>query len=447
VGPGQGDPGKRLRSGGRLSDDFDLGIALEQTPDALTHQLVVIKEEDSDTHAVILTVPLACVGKRRGIGGTLPAVPYTRVNDPEKLRRLMGAVLMITADVELADLLTHLVEEARALVGARYAALGVLNETRTGLERFITVGLTKVEEDDIGERPSGRGVLGLLITEPEPLRLEHLEEHPGRYGFPSGHPPMTSFLGVPLRVRDDVYGNLYLTDKEGATEFTDEDEALAEALAVAAGIAIENTRLHDRVRVMSVLDERDRIARDLHDRVIQRIYAVGMSLQGAARLPERNLVVERVSKAVDELDDTITQIRSTIFELGDSALPGGLRQAVVQLSDELAPTLGSRPDVRFEGAVDNSVPQHVGDHALAVVREGLTNAGKHAGASRYEVTLIVTDRLVLEIQDNGTGVELPLAQPGLGLVNIRERAEKLGGTFDLHPRDGGGTRLLWVVPL
>jgi hypothetical protein len=158
---------------------------------------------------------------------------------------------------------------------------------------------------------------------------------------------MTSFLGVPVRVRDDVYGNLYLTDKEGATEFTDEDEALAEALALAAGIAIENTRLHDRVRVMSVLDDRDRIARDLHDRVIQRIYAVGMSLQGAARLPERDLIVERVSRAVDELDDTITQIRSTIFELGDAALPGGLRQAVVHLSDELEGTLGpSRSAIR-----------------------------------------------------------------------------------------------------
>lgn len=179
--------------------------------------------------------------KRLWVGGTLSLVPYTRVNDAEKLRRLMGAVLMITADVELADLLSHLVEEARSLVGARYAALGVLNETRTGLEQFITVGLSEADEVVIGERPTGRGVLGLLITEPEPLRLEHLEEHPSRYGFPPGHPPMTSFLGVPLRVRDDVYGNLYLTDKEGATAFTDEDEALAEALALAAGIAIENT--------------------------------------------------------------------------------------------------------------------------------------------------------------------------------------------------------------
>ena len=374
-------------------------------------------------------------------------MPYTRVNDAEKLSRLMGAVLMITADVELGDLLTHLVEEARSLVSARYAALGVLNPTRTGLEQFITVGLGEAEEGVIGDRPTGRGVLGLLITEPQPLRLEHLEEHPGRYGFPIGHPPMTSFLGVPLRVRDDVYGNLYLTNKEGATSFSDEDEALAEALALAAGIAIENTRLHDTVRVMSVLDDRDRIARDLHDRVIQRIYAVGMSLQGAVRLPGREQVVERVSRAIDELDDTITQIRSSIFELGDAALPGGLRQAVLHLSEELEGTLGCRPEVRFEGVVDNAVPQQVGDHVLAVVREGLTNAGKHSGASSYVVTLVVTDRLVLEVQDNGSGIELPLARPGLGLVNIRERAEKLNGSFEIHPAPGGGTRLVWSVPL
>ena len=328
-------------------------------------------------------------------------------NDPEKLRRLMGAVLMITADVELTDLLRHLVEEARTLVGARYAALGVLNPARTGLEQFLTVGLSQEEEAQIGDRPVGRGVLGLLITEPAPLRLSHLEEHPGRYGFPPNHPPMTSFLGVPVRVRDDVYGNLYLTDKQGEADFTDEDEALAEALALAAGIAIENNRLHDRVLVMSVLDDRDRIARDLHDRVIQRVYAVGMNLQGATRLPERDQVVERVTRAIDDLDLTISEIRSAIFELGEAALPGGLRQAVLQLAEELSDTLGVRPEVRFEGAVDNAVPQHLGDHVLAVVREGLTNAGKHAQASRYEVTLGVTDRVVLELLDDGVGIELP----------------------------------------
>jgi signal transduction histidine kinase len=258
---------------------------------------------------------------------------------------------------------------------------------------------------------------------------------------------MTSFLGVPVRVRDDVYGNLYLTDKLGEADFTDEDEALAEALALAAGIAIENNRLHDRVLVMSVLDDRDRIARDLHDRVIQRVYAVGMNLQGAMRLPERDQVVERVTRAIDDLDLTINEIRSAIFELGEASLPGGLRQAVLQLAEELSDTLGSRPEVRFDGAVDNSVPQHVGDHVLAVVREGLTNAGKHAQASRYEVVLGVTDRVVLELLDDGVGIELPQTAPGLGLINLRDRAEKLNGTFEIYPREGGGTRLVWTIPL
>lgn len=374
-------------------------------------------------------------------------MPYTRVNDPEKLRRLMAAVLMITAEVELTDLLKHLVEEARTLVGARYAALGVLNPARTGLEQFLTVGLSEEEEAQIGDRPVGRGVLGLLITEPAPLLLHDLGEHPGRYGFPPNHPPMTSFLGVPVRVRDDVYGNLYLTEKQGEADFTDEDAALAEALALAAGMAIENNRLHDRVLVMSVLDDRDRIARDLHDRVIQRVYAVGMNLQGATRLPERDQVVERVTRAIDDLDLTISEIRSAIFELSEAALPGGLRQAVLQLAEELSDTLGARPEVRFEGAVDNSVPQPLGDHVLAVVREGLTNAGKHAQASRYEVNLGVTDRVVLELLDDGVGIELPHAALGLGLINLRDRAEKLGGTFEIHPRESGGTRLVWTVPI
>jgi signal transduction histidine kinase len=375
-------------------------------------------------------------------------VPYTRVDDPEKLRRLMASVLMITSDVELPDLLHDLVREARSLVGARYAALGVLNSTRTALEEFLTAGLTEEEEARIGPRPTGRGVLGLLITEPAPLRIASLEDDPNRYGFPPNHPPMTTFLGVPIRVRGDVYGNLYLTDKEGGAIFTDEDEALAEAFALAAGIAIENHRLHEQVRVMSVLEDRDRIARDLHDRVIQRVYAIGMSLDGATRLTDPYEVTERVTRAVDELDATITEIRSAIFELGESAAHGGLRKSVLHLAHTLTETLGVRPEVHFSGAVDNDVPQHIGDHVLAVVREGLTNAGKHAGATHCQVEVEVTDRLTVEVIDDGTGIELPLTgSTGLGLANLRERAKKLGGTFEIFPGPAGGTRLVWTVPL
>jgi signal transduction histidine kinase len=374
-------------------------------------------------------------------------VPYSRIDDPEKLRRLLDAVLMIEADVDLATLLRHLVEEACALVDARYGALGVLNKARTALEQFLTVGLSEDEERRIGPRPTGRGVLGLLITEPQSLRLDDLRAHPDSYGFPVAHPPMTTFLGLPVRVRGEVYGNLYLTDKRGSDAFNEEDEAMAEALALAAGIAIENTRLNDRVRILSVLDDRDRIARDLHDRVIQRIFAVGMALQAASRLAGPPEILDRVNKAVDDLDTTINEIRTAIFELGDGTGQRGLRHSVLDLTEELTPMLGARPEVAFHGPVDSGISQKVADHLLAVLREALTNAGKHAGATRYSVVLTVGDDIRLEIADDGSGIEMPQARgQGMGLVNLAGRAEKLGGSFEIQAEATGGTRVLWSVP-
>ena len=173
-------------------------------------------------------------------------MPYRSIEDPVKLRRVLEATLLIEADLELPSLLRHVVEEARSMAGARYGALGVLNEDRTALSEFVTSGLEPEEERLIGARPAGLGVLGLLISDPRPLRLSRLDEHPGSVGFPPNHPPMTSFLGVPVKVRNEVYGNLYLTDKIGWTEFTSDDQALVEVLAIAAGIAIENARLHQK---------------------------------------------------------------------------------------------------------------------------------------------------------------------------------------------------------
>jgi signal transduction histidine kinase len=375
-------------------------------------------------------------------------VPYRRIADPEKLRRLMAAVLMVSADLELAELLTHFITEACSLVEARYGALGVLNPTRTALDQFLTVGLTDDEERRIGARPTGRGVLGLVITDPEPLRLDDLHSHPDGYGFPPHHPPMSSFLGVPLRVRGEVYGNLYLTDKVRGEAFNDEDEAMAEALALAAGVAIENTRLNDTARLVGLLDERDRIARDLHDRVIQRIFSVGMALQAAARLPGPPEVLDRVSKAVGDLDDTIDEIRTAIFELEDGLNERGLRRSVLDLALELAPLLGTRPEVIFVGPVDSTVSRQAADHLVAVLREALTNAGKHAQATHYLVKVAVGEEVRLEVTDNGCGMEIPVAESnGLGLANLRHRAEKLGGTLEFAVPTGGGTQLVWSVPI
>jgi len=261
-----------------------------------------------------------------------------RIDDPVKLRRLVDAVLMIESKMELPILLGHLIEEARSLAHASYGALGVLNKPGTRLEQFLTVGLSDAEEAEIGLRPSGSGILGLLITEPESLRLDNLAEHPESYGFPDNHPPMKSFLGVPVRVRETVYGNLYLTDKQNADGFSEEDVAVAETLALAAGIAIENSRLHDEIETLSVVDDRDRIAHALHDRVIQRIFGVGLTLQGATHLADLPQVMERVSRAVDDLDGTITEIRTVTSELENGVRLDELRRRVA------APARGS-PDV------------------------------------------------------------------------------------------------------
>ena len=170
--------------------------------------------------------------------------------------------------------------------------------------------------------------------------------------------------------------------------------------------------------------------------MVQRLFAVGMALQGAASLPDLDLVRERIDKVVDDLDATITEIRTTIFELGDSSLPGGLRQAVVSLADELAPTVGVRPELTFEGAVDNAIPQQTADHFLSVLREMLSNVGKHARATRVLVILTVGDEVVLEVVDNGVGFAPPSDGGGLGLTNLQARAEKLGGTFGVQLVEG-----------
>jgi two-component system, NarL family, sensor histidine kinase DevS len=161
----------------------------------------------------------------------------------------------------------------------------------------------------------GRGILGLLIVDPSPLRLARIGDHPASFGFPENHPTMTSFLGVPVRVRAEVFGNLYLTDKVGSPEFSDEDQAQVESLAAAAGVAIENARLHMRIRDLAVVEDRERIAHDLHDAVIQRLFALGLSLQGMARQRLDAATATGLSEVVAELDDIIRQIRASIFEL------------------------------------------------------------------------------------------------------------------------------------
>ena len=376
-------------------------------------------------------------------------MPFRSIEDPAKLRRVMEATFLIEADLDLPVLLRHVIDEALSMTNARYGALGVLNEARTGLVEFITSGLTPEQEEEIGGRPTGRGVLGLLISDPKPMRVPKIGSHPNSFGFPLKHPPMTSFLGVPIKVRDEVYGNLYLTDKIGWSEFTSDDEALVGALAIAAGIAIENARLHQQVQDAAVFGERDRLARDLHDTVIQRLFAVGLSLQVVAGRVDSEGEVDRLNVAIADIDDTIRQLRTTIFELGLDPTSPGPRASVLALIDELNRVVGFKVNTTIDGPIDASLSNQIVEQLLATLREALTNIGRHAEATRASVTLSVDSEVCrLQVLDNGHGIIHQKGGPrGNGLGNMRRRAEKLGGSFQIENPDAGGTLLIWQVPL
>ena len=376
-------------------------------------------------------------------------MPYRSIDDPVRLRRVLEATLLIEADLDLPTLLRHIIDEARSMTNARYGALGVLDDEGTSLSEFLTVGLSPDEEMRIGARPMGRGVLGMLITDPKPLRLPRLGSHPESYGFPPNHPPMTSFLGVPIKVRDAVYGNLYLTDKIGWSEFTSDDEALVGALALAAGIAIENARLHQRVQEVAVNEERDRLARDLHDTVIQRLFAIGLTLQSLVSNPSASAFEDRLTATISDVDDTIRQVRTSIFELGSHGHGRGVRDNVLSLLRELRPVVGFDVHASFEGPVDSAVPDIVLEHLLVVIREAVTNIERHAQATTATVVISVSDNHCrLRVVDDGCGIaDSEPGTGGLGLGNLRRRAEKLQGQFSIESPDAGGTLLSWQVPI
>jgi signal transduction histidine kinase len=537
---------------------------------------------------------------------------HNRVGDVmasrERLSALLDAVVGVGSDLDLRSTLYRIVVAACRLAGARYGALGVIGPDRR-LTEFITDGVDVELHQQIGDLPTGRGVLGLLIDEPRPVRLRDIAEHPRSFGFPPHHPVMRSFLGVPIRIRDQVFGNLYLTEKRDAEEFTDDDEETMVALAVAAGVAIDNARLYaaaghrqrwleataeitnvllgevhrttalrlvarrarevagvqtvlvllyqpevgqlvvevcdpdradlcgsvvtardtrlgtaiterepvvvddlsqaadwpvpvshgpalivplaasghvlglltvaqapdgtgfddqdvnllstfagqaalalERVRsqdereLLVVLEDRERIARDLHDVVIQRLFATGLQLQSAARLAGRPEVGTRINNAVDDLDATIRDIRSAIFELRtpvNAALRTDLRATV----DAAAASLGFRPELALDGPLDSAVAEEVRPELLAVLREALSNVVRHARASALQVTVRVADgRLDLVVADNGVGTG-GVVDERSGLANLRQRAERRSGSLVVGPGPAGGTRVEWSVPV
>ena len=368
---------------------------------------------------------------------------------PKDLQHLLEAIVTVGSELSLPVVLRRIVETATELVDARYGALGVLDESGTTLSEFLTSGIDDAAVQAIGAPPSGHGILGLLIVDPRPIRLPDLAQHPDSFGFPPNHPAMGSFLGVPIRVRGQVFGNLYLTEKAGGAAFTETDEELAIGLAAAAGVAIENARLHARVGELRVVEDRERIARDLPDTVIQRLFATGLALQGAAARAGDPEMVDRLQHAVEDLDDTVRHIRTTIFELQRQRIPGrSIRQEVLDLVSEAAEPVDIHHVVRFDGPIDLGVPDDIADQLVAVVREAVTNVVKHAGAHTVEVDLVLSEHhLELQVSDDGAGLPEVLRADGNGLRNLRARAERLGGEMLVEPGERAGTVLVWRVPL
>ena len=509
---------------------------------------------------------------------------------PDSTRALLDAVAAISSDLDLRSVLSRIVEAATLLTGARYGALGVIGE-QSALVEFVTTGISDAERAEIGDPPHGRGILGLLIRHPVPIRLDDLTRHPDATGFPPNHPPMSSFLGVPVRIRGTVFGNLYLTEKAGGRSFTEQDQLLVSSLSDTAGFVIDNARayglserrrqwleaaaaldeavqppvdldaalqevaraartvarsaavaativgsdgreqvatspgdgsalraavelvavqpltepteltvegydafavplrthlvgrglliafhplgsgplpLEDRELLVSfaehaalsldraqgiddraelaVTSDRERIARDLHDLVIQRLFATGLQLQRAEIRSGDVEVTEIVRKAVDALDGTIRDIRGTIFELQHQGGGSSLRADLRALTREYAPLLKFEPHVHTSGPVDTAVPEEVRDQLLPVLREALSNMARHAAANHGDVEVVVDGSEVrLTVTDDGIGISESVAESGLR--NARRRAEALGGRLELSRRTPHGTSFVWRVPL
>ena len=530
-----------------------------------------------------------------------------------RVQHLLDAFLSVSTGLDLDATLRRIVEAGVGLVDARYGALGVLREGG-GLAAFIYVGIDEETRARMGHLPEGKGVLGQLITEPYPLRIPDVSRHPSSVGFPPNHPPMRSFLGVPVLVRGEAFGNLYMTEKSHG-DFTAEDEAVLTALAGAAGIALDNARLYEEgevrrrwltavsdvrsalldaaspaealgliveqvanlteadatwvlqgpdpddgsyvvaaqtgadlhdvigshldpannpliealgtaapsvatldlsgqpndgpnghiawgpclsiplrgsqsedavlvicrkagapafaqsvaplvtafadqattaldkaarqrlARQLDVYEDRERIARDLHDLVIQRVFAAGLALQSVLpRIAEAD-PRRRIQGVIGQLDDTVRDIRTTIFDLqttDSTQHPDSTRRRVLDVVTE---TVGEsvQPTVRMAGAVDSLITGELAADVEAVVREAVSNVARHSGAAHVTVTLDVTDDVVVEVVDDGRGIDGRAARSGLR--NLDDRARRRGGGSSVDTLPDGGTRLRWHAPL
>ncbi|MGD2060200.1 MAG: GAF domain-containing sensor histidine kinase [Acidimicrobiia bacterium] len=359
-----------------------------------------------------------------------------------RLTPLIEEAASVGGGDELGKLLRSLVVEARSATGARYCALGVVGDHGV-LSEFIYDGIDPEEATKIGDPPIGRGVLGTLIRSREPLVLDEISEHPDSVGFPDNHPAMHGFLGVPVAVGGESFGNLYLTEKEGG--FTEDDVVAVEALSHIAGVAIQNARMHARLQRVAIVEDRQRIARDLHDSVIQDLFAVGLGLQSMITSIDDDRLSERLNEAIDTLDSSVAALRRYIFELKDSRPPA---TDLDQRLQDVVSRMGSVYPAHVELEIDGIVEGPWVDDVVLLVTEALSNALRHSGSDEIHV-LVTRDEghLVIEVSDRGSGFRSTDVGRGLGLASMRARAELHGGSAEVRSEPGEGTLVSVRLPI
>ena len=372
----------------------------------------------------------------------------------DALYALDRATRAIAGELDIERVLQLIVDSVRDLVGAKYAALGTVGDDGR-MQRFITSGISSEHRMVIGALPSGYGLLGTLIRDGVSLRIPDISKHPDSYGFPPEHPEMHSFLGVPVHVTGETVGNFYLTEKRDAPEFSDADQELVEMFARHAGIAIHNARLHHDVQQLAIVDERLRISRDLHDGIIQSIYAVSLSLEDVPELIEtdRPEAEARVDRAIDRLHTAIGDIRGFITGLGSGMGDGsGLRGALEAMAADLLGGSGIDVALDVNGAseLDLRLPPEANHELLQIAREAVANVARHSHARRATLSVVVDgDAAILRVEDDGIGfdTEQRRGTGHFGLANLRDRAAGVGGSLAIVSEAGKGARIIVRLPL
>jgi len=373
---------------------------------------------------------------------------------PSRQEALIQAGLTLASELSLPAVLQKIADLASEVTDASYAALGVLNASGE-IEDLITSGVSDVERDAIGDLPVGKGILGALSHDSKPLRLDRIQDDPRSVGFPPNHPPMTTFLGVPIAVRGQIYGNLYLAEKRGGASFTGHDERAALTLAAQAGVAIENARLFDEAREARALQERARIAQGLHDSVLQGLFAMTMNAAAALMAfadtgqQEESVLAHHLREMQRLTQSNLAEMKALIFELRPEALrEEGL---IAALRKQLG-RFSVQEDVQLELHAPNErvlVPESAEEDLYRIVMEALMNVVKHARATMASVGVNESGGVLsVTIVDDGVGFDREMERPGhLGLRSMAERAARIGADLRLASAPGMGTTVELVLSL